>query len=312
MRPRFAMRAGLLCGALLALAAVPAGAQARGITINAAPNPVTVGDSVFIYGQLSFPKHANRRVVLWHRLAGRPRFTPVQITHSDANGFYSFTRAPGKVVTNRNWVATVGRRRSRVVHEKVIPEITLNQPATPYLTNHPITFTGQVTPGAPHVGERVILQVETGVNGNQWRNIDRGRIGPGGVYSIRHNFRLPGERTLRTIIRADRFNLRGESTPVDVSVEQTQNQQFTINASQQPIAAGSPVTLSGTLAGPNNAFQTITLFAHEWNTQYAPVATTMTDAGGNYSFTRAPGKVVTNRNWVATSAAGARASCTRR
>jgi hypothetical protein len=288
MRPRFAMRAGLLCGALLALAAVPAGAHARGITINAAPNPVTVGDSVFIYGQLNFARHANRRVVLWHRLAGRPRFTPVQITHADANGFYSFTRAPGKVVTNRNWVATVGRRRSRVVHEKVIPEITLNQPATPYITNHPITFTGQVTPGAPHVGERVILQAETGVNGNQWRNIDRGRIGAGGGYSITHNFRQPGERTLRVILRADRFNLRGESTPVDISVEQTQNQHFTINASQQPIQAGASVTLSGTLAAPNNANQTIQLFAHEWNTQYAPVATTMTDANGNYSFTQTP------------------------
>src|SRR5581483_11220346 len=132
------------------------------------------------------------------------------------------------------------------------------------------------------------LQAETGVNGNQWRNIDRGRIGPGGAYSITHNFRQPGERTLRVIVRADRFNLRGESTPVDISVEQAQNQHFTISASQQPIQVGSPVTLSGTLAGPNNANQTIQLFAHEWNTQYAPVAATITDANGNYSFTQTP------------------------
>jgi hypothetical protein len=286
MRPRFAMLAGLLCVALLA--AVPAAAQARRITINAAPNPMTVGDSVFIYGQLNFPKHANRRVVLWHRVAGRPRFTPVQITHSDANGFYSFTRAPGKVETNRNWVATVGRRRSRVVHEKVIPEVTLNQPAPPYLTNHPITFTGKITPGAPHVGERAILQAATGVNGSGWRNIDRGRIGPGGAYSIRHNFRQDGERTLRVIIRADRFNLRGESTPVDIDVQQTQNPQFTLAPSADPIDVGAPVTLTGTLAGPNNAGQPVTLFAHEWNTQYTPVAATITDANGNYSFTQTP------------------------
>jgi hypothetical protein len=226
--------------------------------------------------------------VLWHRVAGRPRFTPVQITHSDANGFYSFTRAPGKVDTNRNWVATVGRRRSRVVHEKVIPEVTLDQPAPPYLTNHPITFTGKITPGAPHVGERAILQAATGVNGNGWRNIDRGRIGPGGAYSITHNFRQDGERTLRVIVRADRFNLRGESTPIDVDVEQTQNPQFTLAASADPIDVGASVTLTGTLAGPNNAGQPVTLFAHEWNTQYAPVAATITDANGNYSFTQTP------------------------
>jgi hypothetical protein len=286
MRPRFAMRVGLLAAALVAL--LPAAAQARGITINAAPNPATVGDSVFIYGQLNLPSHANRRVVLWHRVAGRPRFTVVQVTHSDANGFYSFTRQPGAVDTNRNWVATVGRRRSRVVHERVIPEVTLDQPAPPYLTNHPITFTGKVTPAAPHVGERVLLQAATGQTGSGWRNIDRGHVGPGGAYSILHNFRQPGERTLRVVLRRDRFNLRGTSTPVDIEVQQTQNQQFTLNTSANPIDAGASTTLSGTLAGPNNAGQTIQLFAHEWNTQYAPVATTLTDANGNYSFTQTP------------------------
>jgi hypothetical protein len=280
------MRAGLLAAALVAL--LPAAAQARAITINAAPNPATVGDSVFIYGQLNVPSHANRRVVLWHRIAGQPRFTVVQVTHSDANGFYSFTRKPGVVDTNRNWFAQVGRRHSLVVHERVIPEVTLDQPAAPYETNHPITFTGKVTPARPHVGERVLLQVATGTDGNSWRNLDRGPIGPGGTYSIQHNFRQPGERTLRVVLRADRFNLRGISTPIDVDVQQTQNQQFTLNASANPIDAGSSVTLSGTLAGPNNAGQTVQLFAHEWNTQYAPVATTLTDANGNYSFTQTP------------------------
>src|SRR5882762_8549776 len=127
MRPRFAMRAGLLVGALLLVLVPAAGAQARGITINAAPNPVTVGDGVFIYGQLNVAKHANRRVILWHRIAGQPRFTIVTATHTDANGFYSFTRQPGVVDTNRNWFVQSGLTVSRRVHEKVIPEVTLDQ-----------------------------------------------------------------------------------------------------------------------------------------------------------------------------------------
>jgi hypothetical protein len=288
MRPRFATRAGLLVGALLLVLVPAASAQARGITINAAPNPVTVGDGVFIYGQLNAPKHANRRVILWHRINGQRRFTVVQRTRTDPNGFYSFTRAPGVVDTNRNWFAQSGRFVSRRVHEKVIPEVTLDQPAPPYQTNHPITFTGKVTPAAPHVGERVLLQVATGDNDTQWRNLDRGPLGADGSYSITHNFRQPGERTLRVVLRADRFNLRGISTPVDVEVQQTQNQAFTINASADPIDAGASVTLSGVLSPPDNAGQTVQLFAHEANGQYAPVATTLTDASGNYSFTQTP------------------------
>jgi hypothetical protein len=288
MRPRFAKRAGLLVVALLVALVPAAGAQARGITINAAPNPVTVGDGVFIYGQLNVAKHANRRVTLWHRLAGQPRFTFVTATRTDANGFYSFTRKPGVVDTNRNWFTQSGGVISKRVHEKVIPEVTLDQPALPYTTNHPITFTGKVTPARPHAGERVVLQVATGDSDTQWKNLNRGIIGADGSYSITHNFRQPGERTLRVLLRADRFNLRGTSTPVDIEVQQTQNPNFTISASADPIDAGAPVTLSGVLAPPDNAGQTVQLFAHEANGQYAPVATTLTDGSGNYSFTQTP------------------------
>ena len=285
MRPRIAVLAGL---AVLAALAPASAAQARNITINAAPNPITVGDSMFIYGQVNGARHSNVRVILWHRVAGHPRFSIVQTTRTDANGFYSFTRAPGKVDTNRVWFAQSGVRISRRVREKVIPEVTLNQPATPIITNHPVTFTGTVTPGAPHVGERVLLQVATDNNGNGWKNVDRGPVGPGGSYSIRHNFKTAGSRTLRVVLRADRFNLRGISTPVDIDVQQTQNPNFTIVPSANPIVVGNPVTLQGQLSGANSANQTVTLFAHESSTTYAPVAATMTDGSGKYSFTQTP------------------------
>jgi hypothetical protein len=186
------------------------------------------------------------------------------------------------------WFAQAGLRTSRRVRERVIPEVTLNQPSAPIITNHPVTLTGTVTPGPPHVGERVLLQRETANNGNGWKTIDRGLIGPGGAYTIRHNFKRPASVTVRVVLRADRYNLRGISTPIDLDITQTQNPSFTIDSDANPIVVGNAVTFKGTLAGPNNAGQTVTLFAHESNTAYAPVAATVTDGSGNYSFTQTP------------------------
>jgi hypothetical protein len=61
-----------------------------------------------------------------------------------------------------------------------------------------------------------------------------------------------------------------------------------LGASADPIDAGASVNLSGVLAPPDNAVQTVQLFADEASGQYAPVATTLTDGSGNYSFTQTP------------------------
>ena len=58
----------------------------------------------------------------------------------------------------------------------------------------------------------------------------------------------------------------------------------TLNASQDPIPVGQSVTLSGTLAAPDNASQMVVLWAHEHNQGYHPVALATTDASGNYAF----------------------------
>src|ERR1700759_1974226 len=160
-------------GALLAAAAPAASAAARP-TITAAPNPTTTGDPVVIFGTAP----AGAKVVLWHRIAGRPAFTVVQRTTADSAGRYEFTRADGVVTTNRNWFVVSKGKRSTTVHEKVSAEISLSGPDGQVLTTGtPYTFSGPISPA--HAGDRVLLQRQSpSANGDNWNTIDRGRVGP--------------------------------------------------------------------------------------------------------------------------------------
>ncbi len=283
-RSRFVL--GVLA-ALCSLAAVlPAGAQARTrhVSITAVPNPIDAGDPVVIVGHLSAPGNANRRVNLFHRLPNQFGFSFVQSVRTDSHGNYLITRGPGVVDTNRAWFVRSLGAQSRTVHEGVHALVTLNASTTTAKSNQPVVFTGHVTPN--HGGDRVFLQRQVGSSGDDWRTIDSGRVGPGSNYAIVHRFRVPtGDAlTLRVAIRRDRRNLAGASKSVDVDVEQNQNPTFTLNASQDPIPVGQSVTLSGTLAAPDNAGKTVVLWAHEHNQGYHPVAMATTDASGNYAF----------------------------
>ena len=127
MRPRHLGGAGALAAcAVIALAPVGAGASPhhgpppRAITIHAVPDPITAGDPVVIFGRLFGHHRANRLVVLFHHLAAAPGgFAPVQATRTDATGAYEFTRADGRVDTNRAWFVVAGGVHSRAVRERV-------------------------------------------------------------------------------------------------------------------------------------------------------------------------------------------------
>jgi hypothetical protein len=284
--------------AVFAFAAVPVTASAqrhrhnsphhnRGLTIAATPNPISTGEPVLVYGRLNGPSNAGRQITLWHHINRRTRgFTVVQRTTTDANGFWQIPRAAGVVTTNRSWFATAGRGiHSRTIHERVRATVTLNEPAGPLTTLTPIAFTGTVSPD--HTGQHVILQEQVGDNGDHWRTIDRGRIGPGSAFSIMHRFRQPGSRTLRAVFRGDRRNIRGESTPISIVVEQQQVPGFSINASATSIDFGQSVTISGVLDGGANT--SVTLFGREERGgPFIPLAAGTTDATGAYSFTQSP------------------------
>jgi len=297
VRPRLVLLA-VLAASLTLVVSVPATAMNKrhrhphphlnhGLTIAAAPNPISTGEPVLVYGQLNGAGHAGRTITLWHHISGmRGGFTKVTTTTTDANGFWSIPRAAGVVTTNRRWFATAGRGvHSRTLRERVHATVTLDQPAAALTTGTPITVTGTVAPN--HAGERVVLQEQVGLNGDQWRTIDHGRIGPGSAFSIVHRFRQPGDRTLRAVFRGDRRNLRGESTPVSITVEQAQVAGFTIGASATSIDFGQTVTIGGTLTG--GASTSVTLFGRdEHGGAFRPLAAGTTDASGAYSFTQAP------------------------
>lgn len=284
--------------AACAMAILPAGASAskhpgpggqHNVSINVSENPIVAGDQLAIFGRLTGPNHGNRQVVLWHRINPRPRFTRVQTTTTDANGFYVFFRQPGVVNTNRHWYVKSLGARSRTIHEKVFSIVTLSGPAdgSNLLTGpaHRVTFAGTVSPFV--VGTRVLLQRDnSAIAGNQWTTIDQGRVKPGGTFSITHTFRVPGDANIRAVVQPTRRNIKSNSNVLSYEISQAQNPALTINASANPIDVGQSVTLTGALQnGPN---QQVTLMAKTRGGAFQQVAQTATDGSGNYTFTQTP------------------------
>jgi plastocyanin len=258
------------------------------LTINVTQNPILTGDAVTLYGQLNVANKANRVVVLWHRLPNQRYFTRVQKVRTDAAGFWKIDRAENVVITNRSWFVTVARLRSRTIHERVQARVTLSGPSGVLLTGpaHKVTFTGHVDPN--HRGERVYLQRQDSGNGDRWTTIDHTRLDHLSDYKIRHTFRNPGSASLRVLFKGDRRNIRSVSSSISVEIQQAQNPKLTLSPSAYSIDYGGSVTLSGVLAGPDNATKTVTLLSRQANQQFHQIATTTTDANGAYSFPLSP------------------------
>ena len=267
----------------------------RGLTIAATPNRITAGQGVLIYGRLYGPDRAGRRITLFHRLAGAPRFTPVSVTRTDAAGFYEFVRADGVVNTNRNWfVRGPYGTHSRTVHEWVASVVTLGTAASAasVSTAQTVTFYGTVTPLHPH--QRVLLQEQNSSSGNGWKTIAAGHTGAHSHYAITHRFRSPGSYTLRALFPNDPRNLPGQSASLTVTVQQQQNPSFTIAGSAATIADGQSATISGTLYASGSTTTTapnvpVTLYARQLHGGRAQaLASTTTNGTGAYSFTVMP------------------------
>ena len=290
MRPRLVALASLLAAVVAVVAPAVTNAAPRhnhGLTINATPNPILAGEGVLIYGQLRGTDIDHKPIVLYHRIAGQPRFTLVGVTRTDSHGFYEFTRAEGVVLTKRSWfVRSTGHTHSRTVHERVQALVTLAASAASTDTNHPITFTGTVTPN--HRGDRVLLQVAN-TAGTRWHTVKVGRLDAASNYSITKRFVTPGERVVRAAFPGDFRNNAGASDPVTVTVQQAQVPDFTINTSNPQIQFGQAATISGTLDQPGTTTPepstavNLCSRAAQAN-RFSCGAATTTDVNGNYSF----------------------------
>ena len=157
----------------------------------------------------------------------------------------------------------------------------------------PLEFSGQVTPGAIHAGEAVLLQEQSGLSGGAWSTIGRGVIGKSGSYKISHTFRQPGDFNLQAWFRGDKRNSQGWSDPVAVAINQAENPTFTIFVSAPSIVFGGSVSVSGTLYAPGSSTvplpaTKVTLWGHPAARAYAPLTSTVTGPDGSYSFAQLP------------------------
>lgn len=294
MRPRLVVLASML--AALVAVAVPGSAAAapkhnHGLTIAASPNPIIAGEGVVIYGRLKGPDAGGQTIRLYHHLADTPGFTFVGKTTTDPGGFYEFTREEGVVYTNRSWfVRGPDGSHSRTVHERVLALVSLFADTLTQDTNHPIVFTGHVTPN--HAFERVLLQQQNGT-GDDWNTLKVGRLGGGSNYRIVYRWRTPGAHDVRVVFPGDARNVTGVSDSLTVTIQQAQVKDFTINTSQPIITIGDSATISGTLfmrgtttPEPNTPVTLCDRTASQ--PTFSCNSATFTGADGGYHFTVSP------------------------
>lgn len=270
----------------------------RGLTINATPRSIIAGEAVLIYGQLNKTPVGGQTIVLYHHINGsHSGYTQIGTTTTGSTGFYEFTRAEGIVVSNRSWFVREGGIHgvhSRTVYEHVAALISITASTSAADTNHPVLFTGHVYPN--HAGDRVFLQEQAGLTGDDWKTLKSGRLGPESNYSIPYRFRVPGSYDLRVSFRGDRRNTAAASDSVSVIVQQTEKPGFTINTSAPIIKEGSSATISGILdvaaTTTGEPSVNVTLLDRQdpfiASHKYQPIDHAITGMGGSYSFKVTP------------------------
>lgn len=311
LRPAFA-------AAAVVLAVVPPAASAAGahagpklkahrdaaavrchVSLFAEPHVIASGEPLEVFGQSLCPggaSAASQTVTLYARTPGSG-FKVLSTLAAGPGGFYSL-RLPA-VTTDTVFYARTGSVRSPNRHVRVAP-VVIFAGAAPFPGASPtsgatvlhtgphnsVTFIGSVSPS--DVGAHVTLQRESQSSFEEWVPIERGVVGSGSTFAIKHTFRVPGDANLRMVVRPHAgFSVRGFSEPISYSISQPQNPNLTLEGSPNPILSGQSVGLKGVLK--NGAGQKVALFAR---TVKGPGPTkideTTAAAGGAYTFTEKP------------------------
>jgi hypothetical protein len=273
-----------------------------------APDVITFGESVTVFGHLSCPTAgdaASKEVKILQRpLPPLQAASLAGAASTDASGAFKFEASPSVDTT---YLAVAPNARSAHVTVKVSPAVSLEGPkATELFTGrgpilgatrpaagrlaYKVTFTGTVKPA--HVGEVVALQRSSATTNEEWRRIALGVVssvtGNEGRYTIKHTFAVPGDANIRVVAHPGPGNSPGASTSLSYVISQAQNPNLTIEAAAgaDPINAGQSVTIGGVAKGA--AGQQVTLWSHTKNIKFAPIASTNAGAGGAYKFVQAP------------------------
>ena len=269
------------------------------LSLQASATRVSAGETVTLDGALSCRTGASAlggsvSVLERERPHGAAGLSDVGAAGIAADGTFQITTPP-LVHSGLFLVRLPGAHGARVA-VKVAPLVTLSGPsggsqlARAGGSSHgaaapgtKLTFSGTVTPAA--AGTRVALQRMYATAGEQWHTIAFAHIAADGSFTVSHGFRTPGEVEVRVVARS-RGEVPGASEALAYEIVQPQNPHLTIAASADPLSAGQSVTISGTALGAGE--QQLTLVARTARGKFAPVAQTVADAGGAYSFTTAP------------------------
>jgi hypothetical protein len=258
------------------------------IGLTAEPHAITSGESVDLFGRLlcAGAGAEGQTVTVYEHSAGSPGFAVIGATTTGAGGFYSLV--PPAVTTDSSFYAIAAGAHSQTKAVRVAPVVTFSGPPegtqlhTGFLNR--VTFSGTVNPADE--GAEVTLQRENAISNEEWRPIQRGVV-HGGSYALTHTFVVPGDANLRVVVRRHgMFTERGISNTLSYEISQTQNPNLTIDSSGDPVGYGSPVTISGILAGGSH--KTVTLQARTFGTAFVTVTNTTTGAGGEYTFVETP------------------------
>jgi phospholipase C len=191
--------------------------QAKGLTIYAAPNPVSGTRQVRVFGELVGVTHGSRRcgfeIVLFRRFPSQQGFSRVATTFTNAAGTYEFVFPAGGVATDRQWYVTAPGLTSRVVKEQVRPVLTLASTATFAVVGDGETFSGKLLPGP--AGEAISLQRRSG---KSWLTIAKPRLARDGTFSVNHTFKTGRTEQWRALVPASVHSLGSESPVVKIKV----------------------------------------------------------------------------------------------
>lgn len=256
-----------------------------GADVVSADEPLTLTGSLACAGDASAGE--GQTVAIYRHSAGTPGFQLAGEALGEAGG--SFHISTEALDADSVFYATAGGLRSARVRVTVLPLVTISGPPSGsqlLIARHrlaasagptsTVTLTGTVMPA--QAGTRVLLQRAFGEE--DWVTVARGVTGADGEYALTHTFGLPGQARVRVLARA--HGHLGLSETLTFEIVRAQNRRLTLQASTPSLAYGQAVTLSGVLSG--GARTELTLLAGTGTGEFTPVASTLSEEDGSYSF----------------------------
>ncbi len=257
------------------------------VTLRVEKHVLTAGESALAFGiaRCSKAPASGQSVTVYDRPAGASGFSTVGSPATvDEKGGYSVPT--GVLTSNTAFYAVLGSTHSVERTVKVASQVTLLEEKSVLAgvrtgKANSVTFRGSVNPSAE--GGEVVLQRQNLVKGIGWTTISKPvKLGGAGEFAIPHTFRFPGASNIRVVLKRSAHNIVSPSNELSFTISQAENPSLTIESELDPVPFEGSTTIHGVAAGLANT--AVTLLGHTPGGKFAPVATSMTNPEGKYSF----------------------------